>query len=177
MATKVRTVKPDRNTRAVLIQEIEDARREWDEAVVGLSNDDFLTAEISRGWNLKDVLVHLTSYLELNARHIRAVKKRKRFASMQAPNWYQFNKRQAARSKKTPLKEARRAFGAAYMDLLDEMAMLQNDILLSRFPSPWSEKETRTITLATVLRADISSHLREHARDVQKWRLNRNDAE
>src|SRR5581483_10066882 len=110
MATKARTVKPNRNSRAVIVQEIEDGRRTWDEAVAGLNDDDFLAAEISRGWTLKDVLAHLASYLELNVRHIRAVKKRKRFASMRAKNWHQFNKREAARNKKLPLKEARRAF-------------------------------------------------------------------
>ncbi len=176
MATKARTVKRNRNSRAALTQEIEDGRRTWEEAVAGLSDKDFLTAEISRGWMLKDVLAHLASYLELNARHIRAVKKRKRFASMRAKNWYQFNKREAARNKKMSLKEARRAFENAYADLLRELATLNDDALLLRCPSPWSENETRTIALASVLRGDVSSHLREHARDVEKWRLNRNDA-
>ena len=118
MATKARVLKPNRNSRQSLVREIEEARRQWDEAVAGLSDDDFLTAEISRGWTLKDVLAHLASYLELNSRHVRAVKKRKRLASMRAKNWYQFNKREAARNKKMPLNEARGAFELAYGELL-----------------------------------------------------------
>src|SRR5581483_10109363 len=140
------------NSRETLTQEIQNARQQWDEAVAGLDDQDYLTAEISRGWTLKDVLAHLAAYLDLNARHLRAVKKRKKLASMRARNWYQFNKREAARNKKIALKDARKSFEHSYKDLLNEMAGITDEQLQEKFPSPWARQETRTVRLATVLR-------------------------
>lgn len=142
----------------------------WDDSIAGLTDADFVTAEISPQWTLKDVLAHPTTYFDLNVRHIRAYKKRSALASMRARNWYQFNQREAARQKKTPVSEIRADFERAYNDLIDELSGLTDDDLKASFPSPWSQNDTRKVRLATVLRADVSNHIKEHARAVLKWR-------
>jgi uncharacterized damage-inducible protein DinB len=158
------------SARDPLAAEIHAARREWDQAVAGLSDDDFSRAQITAQWTLKDVLAHLAAYLELDVKHLQAYKKRGTLASMRARNWYQFNKRQAARHKKMPLVEVRAAFENGYNQLLTELDTMNDDAWKQSFPSPWSQNETRKVRLATVLRADVSNHLREHARQVSQWR-------
>lgn len=161
----------------LLVNEVKQARQTWDDSFAGLNDADFENAEISPHWTLKDVLAHLTTYLDLNVRHLRAYRKRKTLASMRARNWYQFNKREAARQKKTPLSKIRADFERAYNELIDEMSGLTDDDLKASFPSPWSQNETRKVRLATVLRADVSNHFKEHARAVEKWRASINKEE
>lgn len=153
-----------------LIAEIEQARQEWQAALTGLTDADFETAEITRGWTLKDVLGHLATYLRLNVRHVAAYKKRKRLASMRAKNWYQFNKREAARLKRAALTQLRADFDSAYRELLALLPTLRDDDLKATFPSPWSPSSKQKVRLGTILRADVSAHLRAHARDVRRWK-------
>jgi|GEM_PF-1735789 hypothetical protein len=167
---KTKSTTANLSAREQLAAEIHAARRAWDQAIAGLSDDDFLRAAITAQWTLKDVLAHLAAYLELNVKHLQAYKKRGTLASMRARNWHQFNQRQAARHKKMALADARAAFENGYNQLLTELDTLNDDALKQSFPSPWSQNETRKVRLATVLRADVSSHLREHARQVMKWR-------
>jgi DinB family protein len=160
-------------TRDELIVETQQARREWDEALAGLSDGDLLTAEISRGWNLKDVIGHLATYLRLNVRHVESYRKRGKIASMRAKNWYQFNKRQVARLKQEPLATLRADLDFAYHELLGLLPQLSDKDLQVSFPSPWSPHSGQKVRLGTILRADVSRHLRAHARDVMKWREGR----
>ena len=44
------------------IEEIKQARREWDSAIEGISGDDFVRPGFCGEWSLKDVLSHLTWY-------------------------------------------------------------------------------------------------------------------
>jgi hypothetical protein len=157
-----------------LVAEIQAARQEWDEALAGLTDADFEASEISRGWNLKDVVGHLATYLRLNVRHVESYKKRGKIASMRAKNWYRFNQREAARLKQAPLPELRAEFDSAYQDLLAVLTQLRDEDLYKSFPSPWSPNSTQQVRLGTVVRGDVSRHLREHARDVRKWKPSEN---
>ncbi len=159
-------------TTVELIEEIRAARKEWDDALAGISDADFGAAEISRGWNLKDVLGHLATYLRLNIRHLEAFKKRGKIASMRAKNWYRFNRRETARLKQAPLAQLQEDLESAYRDLLALLPQLNDEDLVKSFPSPWSSNTTQKVRLGTILRADVSRHLREHARDVRRWRAN-----
>lgn len=161
-------------TPAGLIAEIRAARNEWENALKGLSDVDFETAEISRGWSLKDVLGHLATYLRLNVRHLEAFTKRGRIASMRAENWYRFNRREVARLNRAPIAQLRANFDSAFDDLLLLLPRLDEEDLVKSFPSPWSQNTSRKVRLGTILRGDVSRHLREHARDVRKWRANEN---
>ncbi len=162
---------PSRNSVAGMTQEIREAREAWDAAVKDISNAEYARVEITPGWTLKDVVAHLGTYLDLNVRHIQWYKKRKKLASMRARNWYQFNKREAARNKKLSLAQAYKSFERNYARLLTELASLSDADLKATFASPWSVNETRPVRLSTVLRADVSRHLIEHARDVTRWRM------
>lgn len=157
-------------TRDELVAETRQARREWDKAVAGLSVSQMLGAEISKGWNLRDVTGHLAAYLRLNIRHVESYLKRGKIASMRAKNWYQFNKREAARLKSTTPAQAKLDLDSAYQELLSVLPNLSDEDLKVKFDSPWSPQSGRQVRLGTVLRADVSRHLREHARDVLKWR-------
>ena len=156
-----------------LIAETMQARQEWDEALAGLSDAELVTSEISRGWSLKDVVGHLATYFRLNIRHVEAYMKRGKIASMRARNWYQFNKREAARLKQAPLSGLREELDSAYQELLVLLPRLSDEDLRVSFPSPWSPHSTQKVRLGTILRADVSRHMREHARDVVKWRERR----
>jgi uncharacterized damage-inducible protein DinB len=153
-----------------LIAETRRARQEWDEALSGLSDKDLHTAEISRAWSLKDILGHLATYLRLNVRHVKSYKKRKKIASMRAKNWYQFNKREVVRLKHASAAKLRKEFDEAYDDLVALLPELTDEDLKASFPSPWSRGSSKNVKLGTILRADVSRHIHEHARDVRKWR-------
>lgn len=151
-------------------KEIQSARREWTKAVAGLKADVYTSNPVTSSWTLKDIVGHLATYLQLNVAHLRAYKKRRKLASMRAQNWYRFNRRESSRLKNAPLKKLQADFESAYAELLAELATLKDDDLKATFPSPWSRNDTRRTRLSSVLRADVSRHLAEHARDVEKWR-------
>jgi hypothetical protein len=157
-----------------VIAETRQARREWDEALAGLSEDELQSAEISMGWNLKDVVGHLGTYIQLNVRHIESFIKRRKIASMRAKNWYQFNKREVARLKHASPSKVRGEMDSALKELMVLLPHLSDEDLNASFPSPWSRESARKVKLGTILRADVSRHLREHARDVRKWRAREN---
>lgn len=157
-----------------LISEMLEARQEWDAAVAGIAHEDALNLEISRGWTYKDVVGHLATYIRLNVRHLELFKKRKRIASMRARNWYQFNKREVVRLKRMPLKRLFHDLDSGFDRLLAEMETLSDEDLKASFPSPWSPLSGGKVRLGTILRADVSRHLREHARDVRKRRASAN---
>jgi uncharacterized damage-inducible protein DinB len=157
-----------------LVTELRQARREWDEAVAGLSDDDYQKAEISKGWTLKDVTGHLATYLVLNVRHVKSYTHRGKIVSMRAKNWYQYNKREVARLKHESSPRLKRELDRAYKELSLLLPRLKDEDLKASFPSPWSPGSSRRVKLATILRADVSRHMREHARDVKKWRTGEN---
>jgi hypothetical protein len=97
----------------------------------------------------------------LNDRHLRRYRTAKKIASMRAPTWYQFNKREAERNKQRRLSEIRAAFERAYNDLLAELAALSDGDLKAMFPTSWSKNSTRRTRLATILRSDVSGHFRD----------------
>ena len=78
--------------RISLNERLEDAWREWNEAVAGLDVADF-DLPVYRQWSLKDVMGHVYSYLHLALRHVQSFKKRKRLASPRAPSYSYFNRR------------------------------------------------------------------------------------
>lgn len=165
------------STPEVLISEIQEGRHQWDAAVAGLSDEDVESAEIVPGWTLKMLMGHLAAYLRLNAAHLRAYTKRKHLASMRARNWNQFNKREAEKLKEAPLARVRADFEAAYAELCRRLPTLSETDLKQSFPSPWSAKTTHRTRLTTVLRADVSNHFGEHARQVLAWRGKHGNAE
>lgn len=161
-------------TREELIAESQIGWREWSEAIEGVSRREMNKAEISRGWSLKDVVGHLATYIRLNVRHVEAYQKRGKIVSMRAKNWYQFNKRQVKKLKQEPLGKLEKELRTAYVDLMSLLPNLTDADLKAPFPSPWSPKSGRFVKLGTILRADVSRHLHEHARDVRKWREREN---
>jgi uncharacterized damage-inducible protein DinB len=153
-----------------LLSETRQARRDWDEAVKGLSDGDYENSEISKGWSLKDVTGHLATYLRLNVRHVKSYMRRRKLVSMRAKNWYRFNQREVVRLKHEAAPRLKRELESAYDELLVQLTRLSDQDLKACFPSPWSPASGRQVRLGTILRADVSRHLREHARDVRNWR-------
>lgn len=157
-----------------LIAETKIARREWDRALKGISDLDFRKAQIYKAWTPKDIAGHLATYLQLNIRHVQSYLRRRAIASMRAKNWYQFNKREAVRLKHASTKKVLRDLDSAYTDLISLLPKLSDEDLKVSFPSPWSPASGRKVRLGTILRADVSRHLKEHAGDLRKWKVREN---
>jgi uncharacterized damage-inducible protein DinB len=146
----------------------EDARREWNEAVAGLRASDYDAPNISKAWNVKDVLGHLLAYNALHVRHIESYLRRRKLASPRAPSYSYFNRREAARLKTVPLGELQTRFDASYRRLRDLLPALDDADLRQTFPSQWWNS-TGNVTLGGILREE-ANHIRAHAADVKKWR-------
>jgi hypothetical protein len=110
--------------RLTLIERIELAWREWNDAIAGLDDADF-ERMVYRQWNLKDVTGHVFAYLDLALRHVESYKKRKRLASPRAPSYSYFNRREAERLRGVPLARLRADIDAAHREL---RALVLDDI-------------------------------------------------
>ena len=140
----------------------------WQETVAGLRDADYLTPNISKQWNVKDVLGHLAAYMNLMARHLRTYNKRKRLASPRAPSYSYFNRREAARRKNVPIVEVRAELESGYTELMKLLAELKDDDLKKEFPSQWWNSPGK-VTLNGYLREE-ANHIQFHVDEVRKWR-------
>lgn len=150
-----------------LIERLERAMREWNDAIAGLRAADFERMMYHK-WNLKDVMGHIFAYLDLTLRHVKSYKKRKRLYSPRAPSYSFFNRREAERLKSVPLAQLRYDLKATYRELLALVPTLSDDDLKKQFPAQWSNSTYKT-TLRYQLREN-ASHIQIHAAEVKAWR-------
>lgn len=151
-----------------LCSRFESAWQDWNEALAGLDDDEIESSSIYRQWTLKDIMGHVYSYMSLYARHLASYQKRKRLASPRAPSYGYFNRREAARLKKAPVRQLRAGLNAAYRDFMARLATLTEEDFKRVFPSQWSNSKYR-VTLRSLLREE-AGHMAGHAADVRKWR-------
>ncbi|MCL4395548.1 MAG: maleylpyruvate isomerase N-terminal domain-containing protein, partial [Chloroflexi bacterium] len=140
---------------------------DWNLALAGLAPEDF-ERPVYRQWTLKDILGHVCSYVELDLRHVRSYKKRKRLASPRAPPYSYFNRREAQRLRNTPPAQLCARLEAAYRGLAALVPALTDQDLRQVFPSQWSNSKYHT-TLRALLREE-AEHMRIHAADIVQWR-------
>ncbi len=151
-----------------LIERYQRAAREWNDAVKGLRNADYFSPNITRAWNVKDVLGHLLSYTKLMASHIKSYQKGKRLASPRSPSYSYFNRREAARLKRLPVAKLRADFRWSFRELVRLLAQLSDDDLNHKFKLPWWNSEY-VQTFGSILREE-ATHISIHASEVSKWR-------
>lgn len=137
-------------------------------ALAGLP--DFADEEpnISKQWNVKDVVGHLLAYYLLMARHLDSIKKRGRLSSPRSPSYSYFNKREAARYKSVPFKQLWAELEDAYYALIPRIEKLTDADLSKKYKSGWSDS-TYVSPLGSILREE-STHTAAHAREIQQWR-------
>jgi hypothetical protein len=153
--------------RLSLDERLDQAWRVWNDALDGLDDADFERA-VYRQWNLKDIVGHVFSYLDLAVRHLQSYKKRKRLASPRAPSYSYFNRREAERLRGVPVVRLRADMAAAHRKLMELLPMLTGEDLRKVFPAQWRNSRYHT-TLRTMLREN-AEHMVIHAVDIASWR-------
>ncbi len=153
--------------RLTLIERIDLAWREWNDAIAGLTDNDFAEM-VYRQWTLKDVFGHVFAYLDLTLRHVKSYKKRKRLASPHALSYAFFNRREAERLRNVSLDQLRADFEATYRELMALVPTLTPEDLRRQFPAQWTNSKYKT-TLRYQLREN-AKHMQSHANDVKVWR-------
>lgn len=165
---KAKAPQPGTSRVASLVQRFTRAYEAWDQAVGGLADDAYLSPNVSKQWNLKDVMAHLLAYNQLYVRHIRSFKRRKQLSSPRAPSYSYFNRREAARFKSIPLGEIRATLEVSRKELLEELASLNDEALRYKVKSAWIQSDYVT-SLGSRLREE-ASHIEIHANDIRHWR-------
>ena len=141
---------------------------EWQSTVSGLNATDYQAPNVSRQWNLKDVLGHLAAYMDLMRRHLRSYKTRKRLVSGRAPSYSYFNRREATRRKKISRARVQAELESSFREFMQLLSELNDEDLAKRFPSAWSNSKY-TPTLGATLREE-ANHIHAHAAEVRQWR-------
>lgn len=165
---KAKSPQPARSRVGSLVERFTRAYEAWDQAIGGLADDSYLSPNVSKQWNVKDVMAHLLAYNQLFVRNIRSFKRRKQLSSARAPSYSYFNRREAARFKSISLGEIRAALGVSKKELLDELESLNDEALRRQVKSPWTQSNYVT-SLGTRLREE-ASHIEIHANDIRQWR-------
>ena len=153
--------------RLTLAERLDQSWRVWTDALDGLDDADFERA-VYRQWNLKDIVGHVFSYMDLAVRHLESYKKRKRLASPRAPSYAYFNRREAERLRRVPLVRLHADMDATHRKLVELLPTLTGEDLRRVFPAQWRNSAYHT-TLRSMLREN-AEHMTIHALDIENWR-------
>ncbi len=151
-----------------LITRYEEGWQAFNAALNGLPDFAYEEPNISKQWNVKDVVGHLLAYYLLMAHHLDSIKKRGRLSSPRSPSYSYFNKREAARYKNVPFKQLWAEFEDAYYALIPRIEKLTDADLPKKYKLGWSESNY-VASLGSILREE-STHTAAHAREIQQWR-------
>ena len=151
-----------------LITRYEEGWQAFNNALAGLPDFAYTEPNISKQWNVKDVVGHLLAYYRLMARHLESIKKRGRLSSPRSPSYSYFNKREAARYKNVPFTQLWAELEDAYYALIPRIEKLTDADLSKKYKSAWTDS-TYVAPLGSILREE-ASHSAAHAREIQQWR-------
>lgn len=155
-----------------LPERFEQAWRIWNDALVDLDDADF-ESSIYPHWNLKDIVGHVYSYMDLMLRHVESYRKRKKLASPRSPSYSYFNRREAERLHRVSAVQLRADMAITFEKLSAILPSLSDEDLKKSFPSQWWNSKGHT-TLRGLLREE-ASHIIIHAGDIRKWKERRNN--
>ncbi len=142
--------------------------QEWNDAVAGLPDTAYDEPNISKQWNLKDVVGHLLAYQLLMVRHLNSIKNRGRLSSPRAPSYSYFNRREAVRYKSVPLEQLWIQLENAHLQLIPRIEELTDADLSKKYKLPW-RNSTYRMALGAMLREE-ATHIAAHAHEVKTWR-------
>lgn len=151
------------------ILELRAARRELQEVLRGLADEDFVRPKAVDKWTVKDVLAHIAAWDEELVRVLQAF-------SMQAEPVYSYtisdrhdfaawNEEQVAQRRARPLSEILAEFEHARRDLIQVIEGLTDPVLSRKKITSWGKMATGFELIA--IQAD---HDREHAAQIRSFR-------
>ncbi len=151
------------------LQELRAARKELQETLAGLSEEDYLRPKAIDRWTLKDMLAHVAAWDEEMVRVLQAF-------SMQAEPMYTYtisdrngfaawNEAQVALRRDKPLAEVLSEFEKARRDLIQVIEGLTDPVLNRAKMTSWEKPATGF----DLIRIQVA-HDREHAAQVRSYR-------
>ncbi len=148
------------------------ARKELQETLAGISEEEWTRPNAVQKWSLKDLLGHIAAWDEEVLRVIQAF-------AMQAEPHYSYsisdrndfavwNAEQVEERKNRTLEQIRSEFDGSRRDLIQIVEGVTDQVLMRPKMTPWNELRTGLELLDEAAAHDI-----EHAKDVRSWRKKR----
>ncbi len=154
------------------IAKLRAARKELQETLVGISEEDWARPGAIQKWSLKDLLGHIAAWEGEVLRVIQA------FAMQPEPHYSYsisdrndfavWNAEQIEQRKNRTLEQIRSEFEGSRRDLIQIIEGVTDQVLMRPKMTPWSELRT-----GFELLDEAAAHDLEHAKDVRSWRKKR----
>jgi uncharacterized protein (TIGR03083 family) len=156
------------------------ARRELQDALNGLQEEDFLRANAINKWTLKDLMAHIASWDEEMLRVLQA------FAMQTNPvfsysisdrnDFAAWNEQQIAERRERTLEQVVAEFDGARRDLIQVAEGLTDPVLQRSKMTSWGSPATGFELLETQIGHDLehAGHVRSYRKKIERWARARN---
>lgn len=157
------------------IHDLRAARKELQESIVGLSEDDFLRPKAIDKWTLKDLIAHVASWDEEIVRVLQAF-------SMQSQPLYSYlisdrngfavwNEEQVAARRERTVNETMSEFEIARRDLIQVIEGLTDPVLNRSKMTSWGKPATGFELVMTQVEHDREhmAQIRSYRKKIERW--------
>ncbi len=148
------------------------ARKELQETLAGIGEEEFVRPNAVAKWSLKDLLGHIAAWDEEVLRVIQA------FAMQSEPHYSYaisdrndfavWNAEQVEQRKNHTLEQIQNEFEGSRRDLIQVIEGVTDQVLMRPKLTPWNELRT-----GLELLDEAAAHDVEHAKDIRSWRKKR----
>jgi len=148
------------------------ARKELQETLVGLTEEDMLRPNAVSKWSLKDLLAHIAAWDEEQLRVIQAFAMQPEpqyaYSISERNDFAAWNQEQIAQRQELSLQQVMSEFENARRDLIQIVEGVTDQVLSRSKMTSWGQART-----GLELLADQAQHDLEHAGHIRSWRKKR----
>lgn len=157
-------------TKTELLQEISRARKEFLEALDGLSDEAKRRPGACGIWSIKDLFAHLAAWESELITAINQVKNGQKPAIIDIEDTHEWNDEQYHANAPRPLDVVEADFHGVHRQLIQVIEDLDEKILFDRWKYKWMEGEP----FAYLIQELAPWHEQEHIEDILIWRAENN---
>jgi uncharacterized damage-inducible protein DinB len=151
------------------IHELRAARKELQDTLVGMAEEDYLRPKAIEKWTVKDLVAHVAAWDEELVRVLQAFSMQNEpiftYLISSTKDFGAWNEEQLAQRKDLTVSQVVSEFEKARRDLIQVIEGLTDPVLSRTKTTSWGERQTGFDLIATQV-----AHDREHARQVMSYR-------
>ncbi len=148
------------------------ARKELQESLAGVSEEDLLRPNAVEKWSIKDLLAHIAAWDEEILRVVQAFamqsEPRYTYSISERNDFAVWNAEQVETRKDRTLPQIRTEFDNARRDLIQVIEGVTDQVLMRPKQTSWNQVRT-----GLELLDEMAAHDLEHAKDIRSWRKKR----
>ncbi|WP_141727905.1 ClbS/DfsB family four-helix bundle protein [Thermogemmatispora onikobensis] len=155
--------------KAQLLRAMQRCSHEWNTLLATLRSEELLLPGVAGTWSVKDVLGHLSAWMELTLANIAAAREGQApvliFETMSEEELEALNQRLYHQKRVQTLEEAQANFHATWHRLYEETAALDDNLLIeTERLSHWQGK-----SLGELIYGEACEHMTDHTNALRSW--------